>query len=242
MTNREFELLSYMKEHPLASQDELAEVFCVARSTVSVHISNLLAKGYILGRGYIFNDDYVVCVGVSNIDISAYASAPLVIHGKNPNTQVRMSAGGVARNICEDLARQGVRTRMLTCVGDDSNGEFLVRASREAGIDMDEVQVVKGAQSCTYISLHQPDGDMEMGATDMRLAEHLDCAYFRSKRDLDPKGEIHGAVPGPAGRQPDLPADRVPGHPRVHRRRVRGVHGKTPSLPAPHPHSEGQRV
>lgn len=184
MTSREFELLQYMKQHPLASQDELAEVFCVARSTISVHISNLLAKGYILGRGYLFNEDYVVCAGVSNIDISAFASVPLVRHGKNPNTRVKMNAGGVARNICENLARQGVHAKMLTCVGSDSNGSFLIQASKKAGIDMDAVQVVSGAQSCTYISLHQPGGDMEIGATDMRLAMRLDVPYFQARQDL----------------------------------------------------------
>lgn len=202
MTNREFELLSYMRQHPLASQDELAEVFCVARSTISVHISNLLAKGYILGRGYIFNEDYVVCAGVSNVDISAFASEPLVRHGKNPNTRVKINAGGVARNICEDLARQGVHAKMLSCVGGDSNGKYLIRASKEAGIDMDEVQVVKDARSCTYISLHQPDGDMEIGATDMRLAERLDCAYFRSKQELIRRARFMVL-------SPDLPEDSL---------------------------------
>ena len=44
--------------------------------------------------------------------------------------------------------------QMLTNVGSDGNGRFLIKASRQAGIDMDHVQVVKGAASCTYISLH----------------------------------------------------------------------------------------
>ncbi|WP_105205323.1 carbohydrate kinase [Neobittarella massiliensis] len=184
MTKREFEILNYLKAHPMATQDEIAQAFCVARSTISAHISNLQSKGYIAGRGYIFNRDYVVCAGTSNVDVSAFASAPLAMHNKNPNAVVKMSAGGVARNICENLSRQGINTKMLTNVGSDGNGRFLIKASRQAGIDMDHVQVVKGAASCTYISLHQPNGDLALGVTDMHLSQLLTRAYFQSKRPV----------------------------------------------------------
>ena len=77
MTKREFEILNYLKAHPMATQDEIAQTFCVARSTISAHISNLQEKGYIAGRGYIFNRDYVVCAGTSNVDITAFASVKI---------------------------------------------------------------------------------------------------------------------------------------------------------------------
>ena len=64
MTNREREVLDLIKKNPFISQDEIAKELNIARSSAAVHISNLMKKGYILGKGYIINeDDYVLAIG-----------------------------------------------------------------------------------------------------------------------------------------------------------------------------------
>ena len=50
MTQRERELLNWIAENPLISQQELAEKAGITRSSVAVHISNLMKKGYIAGK------------------------------------------------------------------------------------------------------------------------------------------------------------------------------------------------
>ena len=52
MTQRERQLLNWIQEDPLISQQELADRAGITRSSVAVHISNLMRKGYILGKGY----------------------------------------------------------------------------------------------------------------------------------------------------------------------------------------------
>ena len=49
MTQRERQLLNWIEENPLISQQELAEKAGITRSSVAVHISNLMKKGCIAG-------------------------------------------------------------------------------------------------------------------------------------------------------------------------------------------------
>ena len=53
MTNREQEILELIRKNPMISQKELADSLGITRSSVAVHISNLLKKGYVVGKGYI---------------------------------------------------------------------------------------------------------------------------------------------------------------------------------------------
>ena len=50
MTQRERQILNWIEENPLISQQELAEKAGITRSSVAVHISNLMKKGYIAGK------------------------------------------------------------------------------------------------------------------------------------------------------------------------------------------------
>ena len=70
MTQREAQILQWIRENPMISQQELADKAGITRSSVAVHISNLMKKGYIGGKGYIVRDQpYAVVVGGVNMDI-----------------------------------------------------------------------------------------------------------------------------------------------------------------------------
>ena len=70
MTQRERQLLEWIRENPMISQQELADKAGITRSSVAVHISNLIKKGCITGKGYIVRTDpYVAVVGGVNMDM-----------------------------------------------------------------------------------------------------------------------------------------------------------------------------
>ena len=50
MTQRERQILQWIEADPMISQEALAERAGITRSSVAVHISNLMKKGYIAGR------------------------------------------------------------------------------------------------------------------------------------------------------------------------------------------------
>ena len=108
MTQRERQILKWIEENPLISQQELADKAGIARSSVAVHISNLMKQGHIAGKGYIVRTaPYVVVVGGVNLDIGGRPHGELVAADSNPG-QVRMSLGGVGRNIAHNMALMGL--------------------------------------------------------------------------------------------------------------------------------------
>lgn len=53
LTERERQILKKIEQNPMISQNELAEWCGITRSGVAAHISNLMKKGYIQGKGYV---------------------------------------------------------------------------------------------------------------------------------------------------------------------------------------------
>lgn len=119
MTERESEIFHIIQQNPAISQNELAAKLNLARSSVAVHIANLQKKGYLLGKGYIVNESaYVLGVGAANVDIHGRSKKSIVMHDSNPG-HMNTSAGGVTRNVCENLSRLGVSVKLISAVGTD---------------------------------------------------------------------------------------------------------------------------
>lgn len=184
MTQRERQILRWIEENPLISQQELAEKAGITRSSAAVHISNLMKKGIILGKGYLVNTaPYVVVVGGVNMDIGGYSAAPLVARDSNPG-RVRMSLGGVGRNIAHNMTLLGVNVRFLTAFGDDLYARQIEASCGELGIDISQALRVTGGQTSIYLFIGGPDGDMALGLSDMDIYRHITPAFLRSRLTL----------------------------------------------------------
>ena len=181
MTKRERQLLNWIEENPLISQKELADKAGITRSSVAVHISNLMKKGYITGKGYIVQTaPYVTVVGGVNVDIGGRPSAALVARDSNPGA-VLSSLGGVGRNIAHNLALLGVEVRLLTAFGDDVSAQKLAASCGELGIDISQALQVPNGATSTYLYLAGPDGDMELAVSDMEIYDHMTPAFLQSR-------------------------------------------------------------
>ena len=145
---------------------------------MAVHISNLMKKGCIAGKGYVLRSgSYAVVVGGVNVDIGGRSFAPLVAADSNPGA-VTMSLGGVGRNIAHNMSLMGVDVRLLTAYGDDLNGERVAASCSELGIDMSHALRVPGAVTSTYLYLTDPDGEMALAVSDMAVCEKITPAYL----------------------------------------------------------------
>lgn len=184
MTQRERQILRWIEENPLISQQELAEKAGIARSSVAVHISSLMRQGHIAGKGYIVRTaPYAVVVGGVNLDIGGRPFAPLVAADSNPG-RVRMSLGGVGRNIAHNLALLGVDVRLLTAFGDDLNAQRIAASCGELGIDISQCLTVPGGATSTYLFLSEQGGDMALAVSDMEIYAHMTPAFLSSRIKL----------------------------------------------------------
>lgn len=115
---------------------------------------------------------FVLAVGAANMDIAGSGAKKLAPGDSTPG-QVRSAAGGVARNVAENLARLGHRVCLLSAVGDDLHGHSLLESTRTAGVDVRCCRVLGDAATSTYVSLHGPDGEMVAAVNDMAILERI---------------------------------------------------------------------
>ena len=173
MTQRERQLLNWIEENPLISQQELADKAGITRSSVAVHISNLMKKGYITGKGYIVHTaPYVTVVGGVNMDIGGWPGV------------VRMSLGGVGRNIAHNMALLGMDVRMLTVFGDDINAQKIAASCGELGIDISQSPVIPEGRTSTYLFITDERGDMALAVSDMEIYKHLTPQLLAQRQTL----------------------------------------------------------
>lgn len=184
MTQRERQILQWIEADPLISQEALAERAGITRSSVAVHISNLMKKGYIAGKGYVLRTGtYAVVVGGVNMDIGGRSYQPLVQRDSNPG-RVAMSLGGVGRNIAHNMSLLGVDVRLLTAFGDDLYAQRIAASCGELGIDISHALQIPGGTTSTYLFLNDADGDMALAISDMDICERIRPEYLASNLKL----------------------------------------------------------
>lgn len=184
MTQRERQIMQLIEADPMISQQELSEKLGITRSSVAVHISNLMAKGYIAGRGYVLRSgSYAVVVGGVNMDIGGRSFAPLVGADSNPG-QVHVSLGGVGRNIAHNLSLMGTDVRLLTAFGEDLYGQQISASCAELGIDASHALRLRDCATSTYLYLTDPEGEMALAVSDMAVCEKITPAYLAGKLPL----------------------------------------------------------
>lgn len=184
MTQREEQILQWIRENPLISQQELADRAGITRSSVGVHIANLMRKGFIRGRGYLVNEEsYVAVVGAVNVDISGTPDTELLPGDSNPG-RVKVTLGGVGRNIAENLSRLGHRVVMITALGEDANAQQIKLGCRETGIDLTHSLTVTGGRTSTYLCLNDEHGEIMGAVSDMAIYDALTPAFLQTKLEV----------------------------------------------------------
>ncbi len=184
MTQRERQILRWIEEDPMISQERLAEKAGITRSSVAVHISNLMKKGHIAGKGYVVRSgSYAVVVGGVNMDIGGHSFRPLVAKDSNPG-RVTMSVGGVGRNIAHNMCLLGVDVRFLTALGDDLYGQRIAASCAELGMDIGHSLRIAGGATPTYLFINDADGDMSLAVSDMEICDKITPSYLASNLTL----------------------------------------------------------
>lgn len=184
LTLREQQVLALVRDDPMLSQQAIAQRLGISRSAAAGHIMNVTSKGYIRGRGYVVIDaPFVSVIGGANIDIHGKSAKRPRRHDSNPGA-VSISAGGVARNVAENLARLGIDCRLISAIGNDYHGQLLRQLCHDAGIDMQFMHEIASAPTSTYLSVLDDAGDMQVAVADMRIIDHLDADRLRSQQAM----------------------------------------------------------
>ena len=113
----------------------------------------------------------VVVIGGANVDIKGRSGGPVIAGTSNPG-RVTVSAGGVGRNIAENLARLGIETALVTALGDDANGQLLRGSCAAARVDL-SMALTSEAPTGSYLALLDDQGELVSAINDMRAVDAL---------------------------------------------------------------------
>ena len=102
------------------------------------------------------------------MDIGGFPDAALVAGDSNPG-QVRMSVGGVGRNIAEIAARMGLEVELITALGNDANGRAILDDCAAKGIGVRGCRVDWQERTSVYLFIDDAKGDMHCAVNDMHI-------------------------------------------------------------------------
>ena len=118
----------------------------------------------------------VICIGAALVDELFHASNEILLATTN-NALVTKTAGGVSRNIAQQMALLGVPVQLISVFGNDSDGDWLKQTCLSAGVKLD-ASIKKGGLSGKYTGIMQVDGSLFTAfltntATDLITPKHL---------------------------------------------------------------------
>lgn len=125
--------------------------------------------------------NHLLVVGASSTDTIGRASRRLKGASPIPG-EIRVSVGGVGRNIAENLARLGEDVILLSAVGDDEPGYQILHQAEVSGIDIQHVRIDAGHRTAAYMAIVDHDGDLVLSIDDMAINRELITPGFIYQR------------------------------------------------------------
>lgn len=119
-------------------------------------------------RVHLRENQPMVVIGAANMDLSGTPFRELRTGDSNPGL-VRLSPGGVGRNIAENLVRLGRRVHLMTILGDDSWARIIREHCLNAGIDLHLTFTDEQARSSVYLCVNEDSGDLHAAVSDMSV-------------------------------------------------------------------------
>lgn len=112
----------------------------------------------------------IICIGASLVDELFHAKEQMLLATTN-NATVTKTAGGVSRNIAQQLALFGVPVQLISVFGNDSDGDWLKNICTDTGVQLD-ASITKEGLSGKYTGILNVDGSL-FSAFLTNAANHL---------------------------------------------------------------------
>ncbi len=129
------------------------------------------------------NDSYILVLGASIVDIIGFSRKKYNQRDSIPG-QIKISLGGVCRNIAENLARVNVNTEFISILGGDDQGKNIIDNSKKIGYSMKHSLILENEYTPTYMAILNEHGEMESAIVDMECLNKMDRAFIDSKADV----------------------------------------------------------
>jgi pseudouridine kinase len=120
----------------------------------------------------------ILIIGGSNIDYFGKSFERIRPFDSNIG-EITVSFGGVARNICENLARLEIPVTFITTIGTDALSQILLKELHNLGVRV-VIPEKEGIQTGGYLAIHNQEGDMELALCDQESIKAISKEYLQS--------------------------------------------------------------
>lgn len=127
--------------------------------------------------------DYVVIIGGANIDMLGVPFNGLSYKNSAPGS-LKISYGGVGRNIAENLARLGVPVKFITVFGSDAYAKELKEHLISLGVDVSYSMTKENENSSYYLCLTDKYGEMQYALSSMEILNNMDEQFFLERKEV----------------------------------------------------------
>ncbi|MBQ6819996.1 MAG: carbohydrate kinase family protein [Clostridium sp.] len=126
---------------------------------------------------------YILVLGASIVDIIGFSRGKY--HGGDSIPgNIKISLGGVCRNIAENLARVDVNTEFISILGGDDQGRSILDNSKKIGYNMENSLILEDEYTPTYMAILNENGEMESAIVDMECLNKMDSKFIDSKASI----------------------------------------------------------
>ncbi len=126
---------------------------------------------------------YILVFGASVVDMFGFCRRDYKSHDSIPG-KVKISFGGVSRNIAENMARVGVNTRFISILGDDEIGRSMIEHSETIGYQMQDSLILEGKSTPTYMAILDEKGEMVSAVADLDSISEMNTEFIDSKSEI----------------------------------------------------------
>lgn len=124
----------------------------------------------------------VICIGAALVDELFFCTEKTVAASSNPATLKRF-AGGVVRNIASQLAMLDIPVQLITVLGNDPDGEWLMNDCVTSGIGMKGVLRVAD-QTGKYVSILDKGGALYAAVCADPCGQYLTPLFLQQQIEL----------------------------------------------------------
>tara|TARA_B100001057_G_C22852885_1_gene951659 strand:+ start:2073 stop:2972 length:900 start_codon:yes stop_codon:yes gene_type:complete len=104
------------------------------------------------------NNYQIVCAGSALIDTIGYSKSRICM-GDDVAGTIKTNIGGVAFNICKQLALSGLpNVELLTALGNDTNGQAILDFCDHLGIITSNIYVCNDSETDSYLAIEDKNG------------------------------------------------------------------------------------
>lgn len=126
---------------------------------------------------------HILVIGAAGLDTKGFAAGTLHMGTSNPGS-IRVSNGGCARNVAENLARLGEKAILLSAVGTERSGRQVRDQIADAGVDVSQLIEKGDHRTATYMAIYDDEGSLVLSVDDMAIVALITPAVIYRRRSL----------------------------------------------------------